>query len=261
MTARMNLPVGRKTPGEKNPGSRGFTLIELLVVIAIIAILASMLLPALAKAKEKAKRTQCLNNLHQQAIGFTLYASDNNDKIPPAAQWPYKLSSGSTTPTTEAEAIAALRGLGQLYPQYVREPRVFYCPSNKFDETDSYEGKYGWKDNFPLYKGAAGTGINCTYVYMPSTSRADISNSTKPVSLSQMKMRALSSDTFQFGEGDMCHRSGYVVSYGDGHAAWYRDASRIIARSTAGLYSYDPINYDWWEHFCQYLPPAAALPP
>jgi prepilin-type N-terminal cleavage/methylation domain-containing protein len=200
--------MGRRKSSRIPVTNSGFTLIELLVVIAIIAILAALLLPALAKAKERALRVNCASNLKQIGIGLIMYAGDSQDKLPPNR---VNATSGSVWYPYEIGRIASAaaqtwtdgpHNLGSLWvTKIIPDGKVIYCPSSKrFDGNFRYETyaelqawPFGQNPASPLYNGGI---TRAGYTYLPQSKVKELDARGNPLPYAKMGQVSVNGVTY-----------------------------------------------------------------
>jgi prepilin-type N-terminal cleavage/methylation domain-containing protein len=178
MDQRTIIMNGRKT---------GFTLIELLVVIAIIALLMGILMPALSRVRETAKRVVCSSQLKQVGVAISAYAADYDNLMPYYGDemHPYALYRSEPQWLDPAGKPIAMKVACLYETGSIAEPKVFYCPSNKMSlyRFESYNDPQPWGTLPQRYNDEDGQGHNqwvrMGYTYYPTDPKAPIDESTQ----------------------------------------------------------------------------------
>lgn len=197
----------------------GFTLIELLVVIAIIAILAAMLLPALAAAKQRAWTITCNSNLHQISLGMKMYADDNGGRYPKSfADVPWN------TVTPDAPTNAWL----QQIHSYVGNTNVYRCPSNKMLAASD-------QSRFNYFNGVRAAFVEAGFQQASIKENRIQLPSALVVSGDTLDFRPEDADKDDYTQNCVggpvngmpweewqAHSQGQNVLFADGHAKWYK---------------------------------------
>jgi prepilin-type N-terminal cleavage/methylation domain-containing protein/prepilin-type processing-associated H-X9-DG protein len=205
---------------------RGFTLIELLVVIAIIAILAAILFPVFAKAREKARQTSCLSNMKQLGLGFMMYAQDFDETFP---QWK---TQGGCSPAPQV----VFMWKHVIFP-YVKNSQMYICPSSQWAQqaTCSHYDPLANAMNLATSYGmndcpdSGGT---------PALTVASIIRPSELMLLGEgaTPWRPVSENLGCGTNGADVHNGGVNVNFYDGHAKWLSRSRAFSVKANTTMY-------------------------